>query len=280
MMNVRIQIILVLYGMPLQSSAAFGTWRQCMHTAKFKHHLLIYNNSHDIPCIAPNDCTVINATQNDGLSIPYNIALKQAQTHGASWLLTLDQDTSITEDYVQALNAFLSRADANRYAAALPQLRQDQLWHSPTAYRRWRGVAWRCRPVRPNNYEALRQTHIITAFNSGTLFNVQKVNELDGFSHNFPLDMLDHWTFYQIHLHHWPLFLTDARLEHCLSHTMGMTPERYNRYLAAHRQFASKLGFDTLMCFLLHLIYDAMQQKWQKKHQFYHITLHYLLHKQ
>lgn len=255
MTNKTIQAVVVLYGMRAEQSVALRTFMQYCHILHGDCHLCVYNNSSDIVVEFP-EAEVVNAHENDGLAKAYNYALKRAQQNGSQWLLLLDQDTELTEAYFQSLDAFVS-ADQTDYIAAVPTLVQNGIHMSPAAYRPWKGVAWRCDSV---TAAGVKDGMVFTAFNSGALMNVDKLQEMSGFNADFPLDMLDHWMFHQFHLKGWKTCVLDCELAHSLSENTGMNPERYRNYLQAHLHWAKRIGWTTALMFRFRMFLSWIQQ--------------------
>lgn len=175
---------------------------------------------------------------NPGLATAYNWALQHAQERGAQWLVTLDQDTHITPQYLHEVLAVTQHTAA---AAVLPRLTWKGRVLSPFRPRT-QG------PALPLEDSLTGQTkEYLQAFNSGAAFSVATLSQMGGFDRNFPLDYLDHSTFARLHRHGASLYLLRSTLEHELS---SQTPgplsaralEREGSVLAAERRFVRMHG--------------------------------------
>lgn len=255
MINRTIQVVVVLYGMRAEQSIALRTFMQYRDCLRGGYHLCIYNNSTDIVVEWP-EAEVVNATANDGLAKAYNFALRRAEEHRCWWLLLLDQDTQLTEQYLAELSRFLDQPSSCP-VAVVPCLVENGIEMSPTVYKRWKGIAWRQTPLSKKIW--LTKGDVLTAFNSGALMNVSKLRELNGFDERYPLDMLDHRMFYLFHQQRWLVYTLPVALSHSLSENSGMSNERYAAYLKAHRRWAAEVGRDTLLMFRLRMLLRWVQ---------------------
>lgn len=255
MINRAIQVVVVLYGMRAEQSIALRTFMQYRDCLRGGYHLCIYNNSTDIVVEWP-EAEVVNATANDGLAKAYNFALGRARENGCQWLLLLDQDTVLTADYLRSLDAFVA-SGRTEMVAAVPSLIQNNIHMSPAAYRPWKGVAWRCEPVTASS--PLRDGRVLTAFNSCSLLNVDKLLAMNGFNEEYPLDMLDHWMYHQFHRRQWRTCVLDCELTHSLSENTGMSLMRYRGYLHAHLRWAKEVGTMTALMFRLRMLLRWVQ---------------------
>lgn len=257
MTNKSIQVVVVLYGMRAEQSVALQTFMHYSKALVDGFHLCIYNNSTDITVDYPQ-AEVVNAPSNDGLAKAYNHALSRAEQHGCPWLLLLDQDTELTEEYLVALSRFVRSADSEKHVAAVPRLLENGIQMSPTTYRAWRGVVWRQNPLR-STQKSFAKGEVVTAFNSGALMNVTMLRLLNGFDEQYPLDMLDHRMFYRFHQKGLPVAVLSVELAHSLSENGTMGNERYQAYLMAHRRWAAQLGWRTLAMFRLRMLLRWIQ---------------------
>jgi len=151
-------------------------------------------------------------TTNPGLAHWYNIALKNAEEAGIDWLLLLDQDTEVTDQYVREVVAATEAMERNREIVALvPKLEQNGIVCSPL-------IPPTYRPPLPFNKNftgvASSKLHV---FNSGSVLRVSALRDIGGFPQDFPLDYLDHATFAALQSHKGRLFVLESVLMHELS---------------------------------------------------------------
>jgi GT2 family glycosyltransferase len=149
---------------------------------------------------------------NPGLARRYNEALGIADKSGAAWLMLLDQDTTVTAEYLdEVLAEAASCADRPEVVALVPKLIE-------------RGAI--CSPIHPPTYKWASPVgaefsgiaaEILHVFNSGAVLRVSAVQAMGGFPQDFPLDYLDHATFTELQHRGGKLHVLRSALEHQLS---------------------------------------------------------------
>jgi GT2 family glycosyltransferase len=179
---------------------------------------------------------------NRGLSAPYEGARRAAHDprDPREWLLTLDQDTALPEDFFSALAPGLAAAAADpRIAALVPRLAERGRPLSPSAVGRF-GT----RPLPPSSNGVPRGE--IRAFNSAALLRVAALDDVGGFSPCFRLDYLDCWLHHALFLGGWRVYvLGSLQLEHELSllnYRERISPERFRGFLAAEAAYTDLYG--------------------------------------
>jgi len=154
----------------------------------------------------------VHDTTNPGLASQYNLALKIAIEHGASWLMLIDQDTKLTPAYLQEAADLASQLAADESVAAIvPKLTEGGTVlapHYPITLRH-------PRPVESRSYGVLPTR--IYPYNSGALLRVSALEKIGGFPQKFWLDFLDHATFHALQAQGGRIFVMHAALEHSLS---------------------------------------------------------------
>jgi len=182
----------------------------------------------------------VHDPKNGGLSAAYNCALACAQTQGASWLLLLDQDTTISATFLLASRYAAEGYEANPHVVAIvPRIISRGVPISPA---RVSGLG-RKRPIRHISSRVLESP--VTAINSGALVRTSFVHSLGGFERRFWLDFLDHWLFSRIYAAGKAVALLDATLEHDLSVVdlaKGVPEQRYINILDAEAIFVRDFG--------------------------------------
>jgi GT2 family glycosyltransferase len=176
-----------------------------------------------------------HSPRNEGVSGAYNAAASLAEAADAAWLLLLDQDTSVTPEFLQAMAAHARRLAAqDNVAAAVPFLVAGDFPLSPRRVR-----FGRYSPV-DSDFSGVSQDEIFAA-NSGTLLRVAALRAVGGYSSDFWLDFSDIELFHRLHRSGYRLYVTgDARLQHdiaLMDYDARMTPERYRNFLAAEGAF-------------------------------------------
>jgi GT2 family glycosyltransferase len=175
---------------------------------------------------------------NPGLATAYNAALQLAQERGCTWLMLLDQDTTVTAGYLHEVLAVARATHAN---ALVPRLVHGGIVVSPF-YPAMQG------PVKPISASLCGlATEPLQAFNSGSVVRVSAMMSLGGFDTAFPLDYLDHATFAALLHAGGSVYVLGSELPHDLStHTDGpLDDNALNRQmdiLAAEHRFVAKYG--------------------------------------
>ncbi len=120
----------------------------------------------------------------------YNYALDQSNDD-TEWLMTLDQDTKLTKEYLSELISTSSEL-SETVAAVAPIVTDNERQISPV----------RSDTLRPLHTELPKKNRVyskdIMVINSGTAIRTIFLRELGGYNIHFPLDYLDHWLCWRI----------------------------------------------------------------------------------
>jgi GT2 family glycosyltransferase len=207
---------IVLYRVAADASQAFCSLRSLMAAdpqAAAAIDLMLFDNSPQ-PQPRPAGYTgpYIPNPANPGLAACYNLALQSAQRQAIPWLLLLDQDTTLSRDYLAEVSAQIeSLAHQQEVVALVPRLTD-------------RGVV--CSPIHPPTFGPARpigngasgvSPDRLHVFNSGAVLRVCAVAAIGGFPEDFPLDYLDHATFAALQDRGGRLYILNATLQHELS---------------------------------------------------------------
>jgi GT2 family glycosyltransferase len=181
--------------------------------------------------------------QNLGVSGAYNGAMAWAESIGCPWLLLLDQDTRIAEEYLSKMLSYcIKLQQETRIAAIVPFVRSRDMLISPQRFGRF---------VR-NHQVPKGVSGIIEepagAINSGTVMRVSALRAIDGYSDTFWLDYSDTFVFTTLYRSGYVIYLAgDLELTHSLAnldYNNNMGTERYRSFLAAeniyHEMFHSR----------------------------------------
>jgi GT2 family glycosyltransferase len=242
--RVDILAIVVLYGMQAEVSPAYTSLTRLLSVSSIPAiDLMLWdNNATEQP--APSQFLGIyrRDTSNPGLARAYREALAEAARRGIPWLLLLDQDTSLTHEYLVEMIAACSRClEQSEIVALVPRLAQRGVVCSP-AY-----------PPRLGPSQAVLNgisgiaSETLHVFNSGAVVRVSALQAIGGFPEDFPIDYLDHATFVQLQRRGGKLYLLDSVLEHQLSSSEeGRTDEAFTRrqaqVLDAEQAFYNRYG--------------------------------------
>ena len=261
-------IIIVLYKTKLEDSLTFKALKKNLSLLKdLGSKILIYNNSPEIETPQSNDYVIYTPTENLMLAGAYNYALQKAIENKAQWLLLLDQDTELNQDYFERLNAFLNKTDVSSvYDVVVPTLSIGDKHLSPIAYYKSTGpfISHLNKPLR-NNEDVVKyvtnEGKNYAAFNSASLLSIEILQRINGFDENYPLDMLDHKYYHLLNKLGAKIYILDAHLKHTLSllekeNTMSVT--RYQGYIDKCFIFAKALGFTAVLVQKLRMLISVM----------------------
>jgi hypothetical protein len=249
-------VVIVLYKTDVKSSKTYTSFIKHIQQFKHNYNLLIYNNSKEISITSSEHYIVVNAGNNNKLTGAYNFALDYANEHQSEWLLLLDSDSTLTDEYFIELSNILNSDIQNDIVSIVPNLVQNNRIISPHM----------------NRFMHLRRSAIkksginsgkITAFNSLSFIRVAFLNEINGFSPDYPLDMLDFWVYHQIYKRNKLIFLLDSKIEHDLSvlnFEENMTIDRYVELILAEKKFFNELGFGYKYVYRFRLLLRAIKQ--------------------
>ena len=181
--------------------------------------LILYDNSAQPqrPEIATSyPVCYIHDPSNGGLVSAYNFALQRAESEEREWLLLLDQDTSLTPEFVlELVRATGSLQSRSEVAAIVPKLQVNGRIDSPAAdfFDQMRRQF-----LRPE--QAITQATVgiqeqsLCSYNSGSALRVTALRSIGGFPSEFWLDFLDHAVFHA-------LFLNGSPSVRCCSRQTG-----------------------------------------------------------
>lgn len=258
-------IIIVLYKTKLEDSLTYKALKNNLEKLKtLGTKILIYNNSPEIEIPLSKDYIVHTPTENLMLAGAYNYALQDAEQGGYKWLLLLDQDTELTETYINELVAFIESSNSEEYDVALPILKKGDIYLSPESYKKNKGPFWETKKIKSNvDLNNISNKDIVVAYNSAALLKVSTIAKINGFDMEYPLDMLDHRYFYQLNQINAKIYVLPSAFEQNLSLLDEKNPMsifRYRGYIAACHKYAKQLGFVTLLSYKLRLCLHVVSQ--------------------
>jgi len=274
--------VVVLYQCRPDQSPTIATlvrsWAQSPAQA-MELKLIVYDNSPESQPMSvplPFDHQYVHDAANGGLAAAYNYALGSDPGGRHQWLLLLDQDSSLPDDFVALTAGALTAIDQDQgVAAVVPQvLHQDGRPVSP-ARLQW---GWNIWPMTIPAGSICRKP--ITAINSGTLLRKSFMEEIGGFNPLFKLDYLDHWLFAEIYRRGKTACVSGAVVVHDLSIRQSfqtVSEERYQSILDAETLFyRTCLKHSKLKYHLIALTYRAAKQGLSGKRQLGRLTARHL----
>ena len=251
--NISITCIVVLYKCDLNDSPTIrGLISNYNNNPKLFEHfrLIIYENgqrdSKDI--IFPFNAEHIRKDNNEGVAKAYNYALKAAIEDNCEWLLLLDQDTKIPNNFISKLIDRISSANSQEVVAIVPKIYYNESQISPSEVR-WGGVH---RPIEDNNLDTSELE--INALGSGSSISVAYLMGIGGFNNEYWLDGLDRWLFRKIYLSGNKVILVDVELQHGLSimdFKNNVSLDRYENMLKYEILFMSEYRTSLEMVYMI-----------------------------
>jgi GT2 family glycosyltransferase len=211
--------ILVIYNCKIEESKTFKSLllNYIKDPKAFRNlKLLIYDNSllaQAIHSPIPFEHQYFHDRNNKGLAVAYNYALNEAIKTSYDWLLLLDQDSFLPEDFIDNLSCDLSIINEdNTVTAVVPKMRYKKVIFSPTKIffggivraidKRHRGIC---------NFKN------VFAIGSGCVTKVSFLQKIGGFNEVFWMDCLDRWLFLTINNVGGKVYVTDSIIEHEVS---------------------------------------------------------------
>jgi GT2 family glycosyltransferase len=235
--RLSILAIIVLYKCKIEDSPAFRSLcSAAAYCPEAELKILVFDNSPEpLPKpILPASVLYVSMATNEGLAGPYNQALMTACREGFEWLLTLDQDTILPNDFLADMIAIALRQQRDESVAAIvPQLTSGAVALSPV------NVHWLHSRAVPRGFTGLNSSEVY-ALNSAALLRVTALRELGGFSTEFWLDQLDLWLHHQLYRAGKRVFIAgNVQIEHKLSllDYKSLSPARYGNFLEAESAF-------------------------------------------
>jgi GT2 family glycosyltransferase len=211
--------------------------------------LVLYDNSPlpqtlAMPAVFPTH--YVHDPSNGGLASAYNFALARAETEERKWLLLLDQDTSLTRDFLfELLDAVNTLQTSPSVAAIVPKLLVNGSVYSPAIpfFQQLRRQFLRpLKPVGENVVGVSQQP--MCSYNSGSTFRVSALRSVGGFPPEFWLDFLDHAVFHALFAAGRHIYVLHATLVHESSYSdLGSMPIwRLHNVLMAQTLYVKKSG--------------------------------------
>jgi GT2 family glycosyltransferase len=183
---------IVVYNEKYWDSVTFKSLLSSYHQSNKneKIHILVFDNT-----ISPNkftplleennvDVTYFSFNENRGISHAYNFLHNVATNKGFEWIVFLDQDTLLPEDFYQVYSNKVKETFHTPIFIPLVKLNTGEIF-SPSVYRNFRHY----KIPQVTRYLNLRDH---SAINSGLLINCDFFKQLGGYNENLFLDFCDH----------------------------------------------------------------------------------------
>jgi GT2 family glycosyltransferase len=248
----NILVIVVLYRRPPHESASLCSLAQILkdHPELTRNiSLVLFDNSPQSqqPEVELN-CPLLykHDPANPGLAAAYNFALNLAGQKQCEWLLLLDQDTSLTTEFmIELMECTRMLADRTDVSSIVPKLIVAGKIYSPAAHfidqLRHQYRYWRSGPGVSGNVHGIQEGRL-SAYNSGAALRVSALRSIGGFPAQFWLDYLDHAVFHTLHMSGYKMYVMRASVPHDSSqlNVSSVPVWRQRNILAAQTLFVLK----------------------------------------
>lgn len=228
---IRLLAVIVLYKLSAQSSTSFWTLQDAIKLVpqnRLRVRILLYDNTPDadLPGTLPEGVDYEHSANNSGLSKAYNRALEIAMRENCEWLLTLDQDTQLPEDFLAKLCEIISQHQSSSEVAAVVPLVVERGKQLSPEYFFLEAIP---RYV-PRGFTGISSRKTF-AFNSASTLRVSALREIGGYNPLFWLDYSDAYIYSRLNASGKKIYVAgNIQVEHEFSMTdkrRRITPERY-----------------------------------------------------
>jgi GT2 family glycosyltransferase len=200
--------------------------------------VLLWDNSPTAidPLHLPFPCDYKHAERNVGTSGAYNKAMEFAEAQASPWLLLLDQDTSLSDEFLpRMLDYSYQLQDLPEVSSVVPFIYSHGEPVSPRLL-----ASFNRNLQLPLGYHGICRKKSY-AINSAALIRVSALKAIGGYSDEFWLDLSDVYAFQAMYRNGTYLYVaSDLVLQHSLSgmdYDREMTCERYRNFLAAESAY-------------------------------------------
>jgi GT2 family glycosyltransferase len=181
-------------------------------------------------------CDYSHAGRNVGTSGAYNYAMEFAETEGIPWLLLLDQDTTISPEFLPRILEYSHLLQGQtEIGTVAPFIYSHGSLVSPRGLGRFNQIS-----RIPRTFSGVCRQKAF-AVNSATLMRVAALREIGGYSDDFWLDLSDVYVFQAMYRKGRYLYIAgDLTLQHSITSMnfdKDMAPERYRNFLAAESAY-------------------------------------------
>jgi glycosyltransferase involved in cell wall biosynthesis len=270
------EVVVVLYNMTFSESPTIMSLNQLLASGAFPEirKILIFDNSEQgtEPVELEGRFIYYHSKKNVGLAQAYNYALDQSNDD-TEWLMTLDQDTKLTKEYLSELISTSSEL-SETVAAVAPIVTDNERQISPV----------RSDTLRRLHTELPKKDRVyskdIMVINSGTALRIKFLNEIDGYNLLFPLDYLDHWLCWRIFVEEKQINILSNELQHTLSvldYANHMNLYRYQAILSAEKCYYSLYNTQLLPQYRRQLLLRGCKQILTGRFNYGKMTFEFLI---
>lgn len=248
----KIVIAIVLYENKFVTTPSYQLLKKLLE--KGNYSLFVYDNSkqkQNDALFGEKQVYYVHDQTNSGLAKAYNAAKDLLFELNADFLLLLDQDTLLSEDYIAKIEHLHPQKEIGAF---VPIIQCNGRQISPVFNDEY--VSGRSSFPQAGDYET------IMAINSGTLLPRETLRLIGEFNRKFPLDYLDHWLFWKICQNQKKITVLASILEHDLSvlNYQAISTSRYESILSAETLFYKKYQSEKFSTYKKHLLPRAAKQ--------------------
>jgi len=245
--------VIVLYKTTLEESATFKSLVNAVTSVDGFLHVLLYNNSPEVTLDINNYKTnvifeVINDPANSGVSKAYNLAKESAKKRKRKWLLLLDQDTDLPENFFQDFFQERNNDIDEKDQLYLPIIYSNNKVISPGHYFAYRGFVRKS--IQPG-YKNLKKLAVI---NSGVIIHVSLFEKAGSFNEDVKLDFSDISFFRRVKKHYSLCKVRDVKCLHSFSsHDYSSYEQIINRFKVFNKNavaFSKEKGVSKTLLFI------------------------------
>lgn len=216
---INLLAVIVIYNKEIEKSKTINSLLSAVNLNRhgiFKQFkLIIYDNStykQKISIEFPFKYQYTHNKKNEGVAKAYNFACEVAMKENYEWIMLLDQDSTLHENYFTMISDALEKNHNNiDIVAFVPKIFHGKTMFSPAKVL-WGGV-----------HRHIDVSHVgvypkeIMSIGSCTVVRSSFIFEIGDFNEEFWLDCLDRWLFKTIYSRGKKVFVIDAFVTHELS---------------------------------------------------------------
>ena len=207
-----IVFVIVIYCIEINNCTTFLSLKESINRGNFSQYKIIIvdntpNKLKNTIELCENIVYMING-KNTGLPFSYNLAIKYAKKIAGKFLVTLDQDSIVTLDYLTAVFSNVNRL-ADKYVALCPIIKSSDRIVSPFCFNKLGFPA----------YGKINKS--LFGINSFSVYLVKYIVDCGGFDEFYWLDALDLCIYAKIKQKKYSAILLDVEVSHDLSLLSG-----------------------------------------------------------
>lgn len=267
----KVTAVLVVYEKNYSDSKSWDTLLSWLDASKNKHcegfvldSLIIYDNSRlpaNSSAMAPKEqIKYFHNSKNGGTAAAYTYAVRFLEDTVNEWILLLDQDTTLPQDYLLKSSSVLHLVLQENVSSILPKVKHGKKMVSPALISKLGSI----KPFLDDR--RLGNKDVVTAISSGSFINLNLFKKILPFPNGLWLDYVDHWMHLQFNkLGYYPIFV-DCLIDHDLSveDRGNLTPSRLDNIFMGEMIFCKYLNLAATLILPIRLVVRAFKYLWIK----------------